>query len=139
MNMHLVLRKSGLDDHRTILFCSANIVANFLHGTTTMLLLLAIVFIRFLMIKHAANIREEKKFCKSHQAHISLIGALVGILVLMTSLVYFINFMTHDFFPEEFIEVKICKGVYRLGRERISLKYWWMRITAMAMLFIFTL
>ena len=128
--------QSGLDHNQS---CSANVVFNFLHGTPTMLILLAAVFIRFVMIKHAENIRKEKKFCKSHQAHISRIGALVGVLVLMTSLVYIINYMTHDFFPEEFTEVKICKGVERLGREKMSLKHCWLRITALSMLFMFTL
>ena len=85
--------QSGLDYNQSSFSCSANVVANFLHETPTMLLLLAIVFIRFLMIKHAENIREEKKFCKIHQAHISLIGALVGVLVLMTSLIYIINLL----------------------------------------------
>ena len=83
-----------------------------------MLLLLAIVFIRFVMIKHAENIRKEKKFCKSHQARLSLIGALVGVLVLMTSLIYTINYMTHDFSPEEFIEVKICMECTGLVEKR---------------------
>ena len=126
-------------NHQTSLSCSTHVLANFFHGVPTMLILLGVVFIRLIMIKHAEKVRQDKMPRKRDQARLSMIGVLVGVLIITLCLIYMVNFIMHDFFPNEFIEVRICKGVYKPTDEIEKMRFWWMRMSSLALMLIFTL
>ena len=59
-------------DHHKSIFCSAQYMSNFIHGSSTLTVLLGTIFIRSMMVKHADNMRPDSLDCKSHQARLSI-------------------------------------------------------------------
>ena len=55
-------------DHHKSIFCSVQYMSNFIHGSSTLIVLLGTIFIRSMMVKHADNMRPDSLDCKSHQA-----------------------------------------------------------------------
>ena len=68
-------------DHYRSILCSAQYMTGFFHGSSTLIILLGIIFIRLMMIKYADNIRTDSLDRKVHQARLSIIGILVVVFI----------------------------------------------------------
>jgi hypothetical protein len=98
------------DSYKSII-CSARYMAYFIHGSSTLYVMVGIIFIRSIMIKHADNIRQDNLACKSHQARLSVIGILVAVLVFTGCFGVIIGFILLPRSPFDFVLVRNCRGV----------------------------
>ena len=80
------------DSYKSVI-CSARYISYFIHGSSTLYVMVGIIFIRSMMIKHADNIRQDNLACKSHQARLSVIGILVAVLVFTGCIGVIISFI----------------------------------------------
>ena len=64
-----------------------------------------------MMIQHADNIRKDEFPFKSHQACLSIIGILVGVLIFKVSFGGTIGIFIHKLAPFNFLCVRYCRGV----------------------------
>ena len=103
--------EQSFSDHYTTIICSAKFLSKFIHGTITITILVAIIFIRSMMVKYADNIRTNNFECKSHQARLSFIGVLVAIFIFTSCTGIIITFILHPLSISEFVLVRNCRGV----------------------------
>ena len=99
-----------IDNFKSIL-CSTKYISDFIFSSSTLFSFLGTIFIRSMMIKHADNIRQDGISCKSHQAHLSIIGILVGVLIITVSIGGTICIFIHKLAPFDFLRVRYCRGV----------------------------
>ena len=126
------------DSYKSII-CSARYISYFIHGSSTLYVMVGIIFIRSMMIKHADNIRQNNLACKSHQARLSFIGILVAVLVFTGCIGVIIGFILLPLSPFDLVLVRNCRGVSMLYSEEETHKIissWITRLTIIILIFL---
>ena len=111
--------------------CSARYMSYFIHGSSTLYVMVGIIFIRSMMIKHADNIRQNNLACKSHQARLSVIGILVAVLVLTGCIGVIMCLILLPRSPFNFVLVRFCRWVpisYQDDEKRKIIGNWLSRL-----------
>ena len=99
-----------LDSYNSRL-CSAKFIMTHIYRSTSLNILLGMVFLRMIMIKYADKIGTESMNRKQHQARLSVIGALIFLLIFCYLLILIINIVLFPLVPVEFLVVKHCRGL----------------------------
>ena len=87
-----------LDSYNSRL-CSAKFIMTHIYRSTSLNILLGMVFLRMIMIKYADKIGTESMNRKQHQARLSVIGALIFLLIFCYLLILIINIVLFPQFP----------------------------------------
>ena len=101
----------SFSDNYKAIICSIKYISQYIHGSFTLCILCGSIFIRSMMVKHADNIRTNNLDCKSHQAYLSDIGILAGILILTIWLGLIITMIIAPISPVDYVLVQSCRGV----------------------------
>ena len=120
------------DNYRSIV-CSAKYISSFLHGSSTLAILLGTIFIRSMMVKHADNIRTDN--CKSHQARLSIIGILVAVFIFTFCMGVIIVLILYPLSPFDFVLARSCRGLaisYSEIEKRKIMEGWLARLVSLA-------
>ena len=129
-------------DHYKSIFCSTQIISNFVHGSFTMTVLFGTIFIRSMMVKHADNLRPDNLECKSHQARLSIVGILVAVYIITICFALIIIFILYPLSPLDFVLVRSCRGVpitYPEDEMRMVMRGWMSRLVYSVLIVIATL
>ena len=124
-----------IDNLKSILF-STNYISDFIYSSSTLISFLGTIFIRPMVIKHADNIRQGGIRCKSHQARLSIIGILVGVLIFTVSIGETIGIFIHKLAPFDFVRVQYCRGVsvlYGNDEMRKIVGHWLARVVILVL------